>query len=72
VTVYDVAARKVLRRITVGHGAAGIEMQPDGARVYVACSPDGYIAVIDLKTFAVTGHIDVGKDPDGLAWAVRR
>jgi YVTN family beta-propeller protein len=47
-------------------------MQPDGSRAYVACTPDDYVAVIDLKSLEVTGRIDAGKQPDGLAWAVRR
>jgi YVTN family beta-propeller protein len=72
VAVYDVASRKEIKRIPVGHGAAGIQMQPDGTRVYVACTPDNYVAVIDLKALEVTGHIDVGVEPDGLAWAVRQ
>jgi hypothetical protein len=29
------------------------------------------VAVIDPKSLAVVGHIDVGREPDGLAWAVR-
>jgi hypothetical protein len=29
------------------------------------------IAVLDLKTLAVTGHIDVGGERDGLAWALQ-
>jgi YVTN family beta-propeller protein len=44
-------------------------MQPDGARVYIACSPDNYVAVVDLSTLEVVGRIDAGQDPDGLAWA---
>jgi hypothetical protein len=28
------------------------------------------VAVVDLKTLEVTGRIDVGGNPDGLAWAV--
>jgi YVTN family beta-propeller protein len=72
VTVLDAATRKEIKRIPVGHGAAGILMQPDGARAYVACSPDDYVAVIDLKSLRVTGHIDAGHEPDGLAWAVQR
>lgn len=72
VTVIDAATRKVTKRITVGRGAEGIQMQPDGARVYVACSPDNYVAVIDLATFAVVGRIEAGGNPDGLAWASRR
>jgi|SRR5579859_441429 len=70
VAVVDAATRKEIKRIAVGHGAAGIQMQPDGSRVFVACTPDNYVAVIDLKSLEVTGHIDVGQEPDGLAWAV--
>lgn len=69
--VLDATSRKEIKRIKLGHGAAGIQMQPDGSRVFVACSPDNYIAVIDLKTLEVTGHLDVGTEPDGLAWAVQ-
>lgn len=70
VIVLDAASRKEIKRIKVGHGAAGIQMQPDGARVFVACSPDNYVVVIDLKSLEVTGHLDVGSEPDGLAWSV--
>ena len=72
VAVLDVGLKEVVKRIPVGHGAAGIEMQPDGARVFVACTPDNYVAVIDLKTLAVTGKIDAGGNPDGMAWAVQK
>lgn len=72
VTVLDAAMRKEAKRIPIGHGAAGILMQPDGTRAYVSCSPDDYVAVIDLKSLQVTGHIDAGHEPDGLAWAVQR
>jgi YVTN family beta-propeller protein len=70
-TIFDVATRKEVKRVSVGHGSAGILMQPDGTRAYVACSPDGYVAVIDLKTLDVIGHVDVGQGVDGLAWATR-
>ena len=70
--IYDAATRKEMKRLPIGHGAAGIEMQPDGSRAYVACNPDNYVAVIDLKSLEVVGHIDVGPEPDGLAWAIRR
>ena len=69
--IYDAATRKEFRRVKIGHGAAGILMDADGARAFIACSPDNYIAILDLKTLEVTGHLDVGGDPDGLAWAVR-
>jgi YVTN family beta-propeller protein len=72
VTVIDAATRKTVKRIAVGHGAAGIVMQPDGVRAFVACSPDGYVAVIDLHSLEVAGRIEAGRDPDGLAWVTRR
>jgi len=71
VAVFDAATHKNIKDIKVGHGAAGIEMQPDGARAYVASTPDNYVSVIDLKTLEVIGKIDVGIEPDGLAWAAR-
>jgi DNA-binding beta-propeller fold protein YncE len=58
----------VTKRLKVGRGAAGILMQPDGSRAFVSCTPDDYIALVDLKTLEVTGHLEVGKQPDGLAW----
>jgi YVTN family beta-propeller protein len=71
-TIIDVSTRGVVKRVKIGRGAAGIQMQPDGLRAYVACTPDDYIAIIDLKSLEVSGHIQAGKQPDGLAWAVRR
>jgi YVTN family beta-propeller protein len=71
VAIFAAAARKEVKRVKVGHGAAGIEMQPDGSRVYVACSPDGYVAVIDLHSLEVVGRIEAGQGPDGLAWVGR-
>lgn len=67
--ILDAATRKEVKRIKVGHGAAGILMQPDGGRAFVACTPDNYVAVIDLKSLEVIGHFDAGQEPDGLAWA---
>jgi YVTN family beta-propeller protein len=61
----------VVKRIPIGHGAAGIQMQPDGVRAFVACTPDDYVAVIDLKSLEVAGHINAGHQPDGLAWVAR-
>ncbi len=70
-TIYDASSHKEMKRLKIGHGAAGILMDPEGGRAFVACSADNYIVVIDLKTLEVTQHIDVGGVPDGLAWAIR-
>jgi YVTN family beta-propeller protein len=69
VVVFDSATRKEIKRVPVGHGAAGIQMQPDGSRAFVACTPDNYVVAIDLKTLQVIAHIDAGAQPDGMAWA---
>ena len=71
VTIIDSATHKTVKRVPVGSGAAGILMQPYGARAFVACTPDNYVAIIDLHSLTVIGHIDAGKNPDGLAWATR-
>ncbi len=67
--VLDAKTRTVVKRLPIGHGAAGIQMEPNGARAFVSCTPDNYVAVIDLKTLTVISHIDnVGRQPDGLTW----
>lgn len=68
-TIYDAKTRKEIKQLNIGHGAAGIVMDPNRSRAFVACSPDNYVVVVDLKTLEVTGRIDVGGNPDGLAWA---
>jgi YVTN family beta-propeller protein len=68
--IFDAESRRELKRLNIGHGGAGILMDTDGSRAFVGCTPDNYVAVIDLKTLSVAGHIDLG-GPDGLAWAVR-
>jgi DNA-binding beta-propeller fold protein YncE len=68
--IYDAATRKEIKRFNIGHGGAGILMDAEGSRAFIGCTPDNYIAIIDLKTLSVAGHIDLA-GPDGLAWAVR-
>jgi YVTN family beta-propeller protein len=70
--VVDAASRKEVKRISLGHGAAGILVAPDGSVAYIAVSSDNNVAVLDLKTLSVTGRVRTGKGPDGLAWAVRK
>ena len=70
--IFDAATRKEVKRLPIGRGSGGILVQPDGARAFVACGADNYVAVIDLKTLTVVSHFEVGGNPDGMAWAVRR
>ncbi|HLA57833.1 MAG TPA: YncE family protein [Puia sp.] len=68
--IYDVVSRKELKRVNIGHGGAGILMDTDGSRAFIGCTPDNYVAIVDLKTLSVAGHVDLA-GPDGLAWAIR-
>ena len=70
--IINVATRKVLKTLALGRGSGGILMQPDGKRAFVSCGPSNYVAVIDVDSLEITGHLDVGGNPDGMAWAVRR
>jgi YVTN family beta-propeller protein len=70
--VLDAPTRKEVKQLNLGGGSAGILIAPDGSRAYVAVSMADKVAVVDLKTLEVTGQIEAGKQPDGLAWAVRK
>ncbi|HEV2478297.1 MAG TPA: YncE family protein [Puia sp.] len=71
-TIYDAHTRKEIKQVKTGHGAAGILMDPEGHRAFIACSADNNIAIVDLKTLGIIGHLDVGGVPDGMAWAVQQ
>jgi len=66
--VIDVAARKELKRIEVNGGAAGLLVEPSGARAFLSVGSQGAVAVIDLQTLSVVNWIRTGPNPDGLAW----
>lgn len=67
--VFDAHTRKLIKRVPIEQrGASGIQMDPDGSRVFVACPRDHYVAVIDLHSLTMTGKIDAGREPDGMTW----
>lgn len=66
--IFDVASRREVKQMTLGKGAAGMVMQPDGSRAYVSSSPSNFVSVIDLKTFKVVGQFSPGHGQDGIAW----
>jgi YVTN family beta-propeller protein len=70
--VVEVATRKEVKRLNLGRSVAGILLAPDGSRAYVAATNDNYVAVVDLKTLEVTGHISTGNGPDGMDWIASR
>jgi YVTN family beta-propeller protein len=67
--VVDTAARKVANRIKLGKTPEGVLIPPSGSVAYVAVTGDNRIAVIDLKTWAITKTLETGgTGPDGMAW----
>jgi YVTN family beta-propeller protein len=70
--VLDSASRKEVKQLKLGGGSAGILMDPDGSRAFVASSGGNKVVVVDLKSLSVTGEIAPLGQPDGMAWAVRK
>lgn len=53
----------------MGRSPEGILIAPDGERAFVAVAGENHVAILDLKTLNVTGKIETGSGPDGMAWA---
>lgn len=70
VYIYDAKTHQEIKRLNTGSGAAGILVDTDSSRAFIGCTGDGYVALIDLKTYQITGHIAIA-GADGLAWALR-
>jgi YVTN family beta-propeller protein len=70
VAVIDLEAKKVVRTLQLPRAPQEILIRPDGAVAYVSCDASAKIGVIDLKEWKVSALIEVGKNADGLAWAV--
>jgi len=69
--VLERETRKVLKRLPLGKELAGILIQPDGSKAYIAATGDNNVAVLNLKTLDLMDRIQTGTGPDGMAWAVR-
>jgi YVTN family beta-propeller protein len=79
--VFDVKARKELQRLKLleddkgmvsqlfgtGSFPVGIAVSADGRRAFVAITGGDRIAVVDTKTWTVTGYWEAGDEPDGMA-----
>jgi YVTN family beta-propeller protein len=69
--VLEASTRKEIKKLNLGGGSAGILIEPSGSRAFIAVSAADKVVVLDLKTLEIVGQIQTGKQPDGLAWAVR-
>jgi DNA-binding beta-propeller fold protein YncE len=67
--VLDATTHEVVKRLDLGGGSAGILLDPDRSRAFVAVSRGNQVAVIDLHRLEVVGHIAPMGEPDGMAWA---
>jgi DNA-binding beta-propeller fold protein YncE len=72
----DVATRAITTidlPVTSGDSAipVGTTVASDSKTAYVALIAEDRIAVIDLATRTITGHLTVGKGPDGIAYCER-
>jgi len=66
VTAIDIASGEVQARIAVGKGPEAMALSTDGSRLYVACSDDDRVDVIDTASRALTTTFDLTGDPAGL------
>ena len=66
--VLDVASRKVIKRIAIGKAPEGILLDPSGKRAFIAVSGDNHVAFLDLDKLIITGKLETGAGPDGMAW----
>ncbi len=66
--VVDARARRETKRVRLGTSPEGILIVPDGSRAYIAVTGDNFVASFDLKRLEVTGRVEPGRGPDGMAW----
>ncbi len=65
--VFDRAARELIESVPLGGALGMVASAPDSRRVYVAAGSDGRVFVVDTTSWTVSGSVDVGRGPDGLA-----
>jgi YVTN family beta-propeller protein len=63
VSVFDVTTLRIVKTIEVGGYPEGIEADPTGRAVYVACWDADTLERIDTATLEVTGRATVGSGP---------
>jgi DNA-binding beta-propeller fold protein YncE len=67
--IFDSKSKKEITRLKLGTGASEILIDKDSNNVFISCTPDNYVVVLDLKTFKIIKKIDIGGRPDGLTFA---
>lgn len=65
---YDSKKRVEIKRINAGQGAAML-MDKDKNRLFMSCTPNNFVSVVDLNTMEVIQKLDIGGRPDALTIA---
>ena len=47
----------------------GVTITPDGRYLFLSLSKQAKVAIIDLRTRQVVGHLDAGQAPDGVVYS---
>jgi YVTN family beta-propeller protein len=68
VLILDAVTRREIKRINLGAKMHGVIVAPDNSRAYVSVLGAKHVAIIDLNTLMVTGRIETGSRPEGMAW----
>ena len=67
--IVERATRRELARLPFpGAGPQGITVSRDGRHAFLSLSAQGRVAVIDLRSRAVIGHVASGPAPDGIVF----
>ena len=70
--VLDRASRRELGRLAFPDGGPqGITVTPDGRYLLQSLSRQSRVAIVDVSTRGVVGHLAAGETPDGIAYTTR-
>ena len=67
ILVLDAVTRKELRRMKIESVPMGIVFSADGKTAFVTVNGPDAVIKVDLEKFEITGRVDSGKGPDGIA-----
>ncbi len=66
------SSKKEISRLQLpGAGPQGITISPDAKYVFLSLSKQAKVAIIDMKTRAIVGHLAAGETPDGIVYTTR-
>lgn len=65
--VYDAATRKELKRVKLESAPLGVTISKDGKTAFISAGQPDSVLKIDLDKFEITGKIETGQVPDGIA-----